>query len=157
MTIDLQVTASGSCGGYRPLRRSPMAGTASIHLSTTHEGIGYHVEVNLCDLDEAVRDGIYDGHDIEIGGRRYVTHDREPSPLPDPVREAMQTALGNVYQWMRHEAVPIDRVLTWGKIAGEQAERDAKQPGRRGRHTEQPASLKKPARSSRSASASTGT
>ena len=153
MTTNLIVTASGSCGGYRPLRRSPMAGTASIHLGTTHEGIGYHVEVSLWDLAESVNQGLYDGHDIEIEGRRYVTHDREPSPLPVPVRVAMQAALGNVYQWMRHEAVPIDRVLTWGKIAGEKTEHDAKEQARQRDHT----SLKKPARSSRSAQSVDGT
>lgn len=147
MDRDLQVTASASCDGYRPLRRAPMAGRASIHLRTTLTGITYLVTVDLWDLDESVRHGLYDGHDIEIGGRRYTTHDRDPSPLPGPVRSAFHDAMIGVGAWMDSTSTTIDRVLTWGKIAGERAEREAKLPSRRGRY-EDPASRAKPPRSS---------
>ena len=128
--MDLEVVASGSCGGYRPLKRAPMAGTASIHLQTTLTGITYLVTVDVWDLDESVIHGPYDGHSIEIGGRVYATLDSHPAPLPDPVRRAFWSALGTVSAWMVQSGVSIDRVLTWGKIAGEQAEVQARAANR---------------------------
>jgi len=102
-----------------------MAGTASIHLQTTLTGITYLVTVDVWDLDESIRCGIYDGHDIEIGGRRYTTIDSHPAPLPGPVREAMQAALFGFAAWAVSVGLTQDQVLTWGRLAGERAEQKA--------------------------------
>jgi len=111
--MDLEVVASGSCGGYRPLKRAPMAGTASIHLQTTLTGITYLVTVDVWDLDESIRCGIYDGHDIEIGGRRYETS----APLPGPVREAFWTSFRSIAIWMNKLEVTIEDVKQRGRLS----------------------------------------
>lgn len=124
--MDLEVVASGSCRGYRPLKRASMAGIASIHLQTSLTGLTYRIDVDVWDLDESVVHGPYDGHSIEIGGRVYTTLDSHPSPLPDPVRKVFWLAIQAISSWMINDGISIDRVLTWGKIAGEQTEAQAR-------------------------------